>query len=196
MGLEFELKYKADAAVQQRILEDLGPWQECAMATTYYDTPSGSLSARHYTLRCRMENQVPVCTVKTPAGDLARGEWELSGEADIRRAIPVLCEMGAPADLEELTQEGVLPICGARFLRKTTLLEVGDTLLELAVDQGILFAGEREIPLCEVEVELKAGGMETAAAWASILARRYGLEPEPLSKFKRASMLRGNNHAG
>ena len=190
MGLEFELKYKADEAKQQRILEDLGPWQECSMATTYYDTAAGALSARHYTLRCRLENDVPVCTVKTPAGDLARGEWELSGEGDIASAIPVLCEMGAPADLEELTREGVIPICGARFLRKTTLLELGDTLLELAVDRGSLFAGEQEIPLCEIEVELKAGGMETAAAWAGLLANRYGLEPEPLSKFKRASMLR------
>lgn len=190
MGLEFELKYKANAAQQEQILEDLGPWQEYRMATTYYDTPSGALHARHYTLRCRLENDVPVCTVKVPAGDWARGEWELSGEADILKAIPVLCEMGAPEELEALCREGLLPICGARFLRKAALLEMGDTLLELAVDSGCLFAGDREVPLGEVEVELKAGGMETAAAWAGILANRYGLEPESLSKFKRASMLR------
>ena len=103
--------------------------------------------------------------------------------------LKVLCEMGAPADLEELTQEGVLPICGARFLRKTTLLEVGDTLLELAVDQGSLFAGEREIPLCEIEVELKDGSDEATLLFARMLAARFGLEPQSKSKFRRAKDL-------
>lgn len=192
MGLEFELKYKADPAAQERIFRDLGPWDTTEMRTTYYDTPSGALAARKFTLRCRLENGTPVCTVKTPAGDQARGEWELTGQADIRKAIPVLCDMGAPRELLGLTQEGLEPICGAEFTRQAARIIEADATLELALDRGFLFAGETRLDLCEVEVELKSGNRETAVAWGALLAARYGLTPEPKSKFKRALELLNN----
>jgi inorganic triphosphatase YgiF len=47
----------------------------------------------------------------------------------------------------------------------------------------------REIPLRELEIELKEGTREAAVAFASLLTGRYGLEPEPKSKFRRAAEL-------
>ena len=52
--------------------------------------------------------------------------------------------------------------------------------------QGILFAGNKEIPLCEVEIELKSGSDEAAVALAHKLAAQYDLKEEPRSKFRRA----------
>ena len=54
------------------------------------------------------------------------------------------------------------------------------------VDSGILFGGGQELPLCEVEVELKQGSREDAARYAAKLAEEFGLTPAPKSKFRRA----------
>ena len=81
------------------------------------------------------------------------------------------------------------PVCGARFARQALTLEIPDGKVELALDKGILFAGDREMPICEVEVELKDGETAAAVQFASLLAEKYALQPETRSKFKRAKML-------
>ena len=77
MGVEFELKFAANEQVLPKIARMLGEeGQLIQMQTTYYDTPSGALSALRYTLRLRRENQRAVCTLKTPGNGAFRGEWE------------------------------------------------------------------------------------------------------------------------
>ena len=188
MGAEFELKYAATPARQDAILKDLGDFTPISMETTYYDTANGALSERRITLRRRLENGVSVCTVKTPETDNLRGEWETECE-DIQLAVPVLCKLGCPVDLPTLTQSGLEPICGARFTRLAKAVERENCVVEIAVDRGVLFGGQREEPLCEVEVELKSGKREAAEAYAAALAEKYGLAPEPKSKFRRALAL-------
>ena len=186
MGIEFELKYRATPQLQQQILGEIpGADQRFSMQTTYYDTPSASLSARHYTLRRRMENEVSVCTLKAPATNSARGEWEVNCDS-IETAIPMLCKLGCPADLPVLTAEGVVPICGARFTRIARTVELPDCVVELAIDEGVLMGGGKEIPLCEVEIELKSGSQAVCVAFAQKLAELYRLTPEEKSKFRRA----------
>ena len=190
MGVEFELKYKATEEVHQAILAQFpGDWQTIAMETTYYDTPGNDLSALHYTLRRRFENGVSVCTVKTPIAGAGRGEWEVNCDS-IEDAIEKLCKLGAPENLMDLTQTGVIPVCGARFTRQALTGETTGATVELALDKGILFAGDREMPICEVEVELKDGEPAAAVQFANWLAEKYALQPETKSKFKRASALR------
>lgn len=190
MGIEFELKYRADCAAQEAIRNAYPfQWETIRMETTYYDTPGGTLSQRWYTLRRRMENDVSVCTVKTPVDEIGRGEWEIR-ENDITRAIPELCKLGCPQDLLTLTQEGVMPVCGARFTRQALTVRFRGSVLELALDRGVLFAGSKEQPLWEVEAELKEGSREDALLFGAILAETYGLTQERGSKFRRALALR------
>lgn len=189
MAVEFELKFGATPLALTQIREAVqGQEQILQMQTTYYDTPSGALSAKKYTLRRRLENGVSVCTLKIPAGENRRGEWEIPCE-DIHLAIEKLCAMGAPADLPELTAEGLVQICGAQFTRIAIGVEFDDALLELALDQGQLMGGEKTCPLCEVEVELKKGSAVQAEQYARILAAKFGLKPEKYSKFRRALAL-------
>jgi len=185
MGIEFELKYRATDAQLEAIRADFGPFREIAMATTYYDTPDGSLSARKWTLRRRLENGASICTLKTPGGRGERRELETECD-DILAAVPILCKLGAPAELETLTQTGVVAVCGARFTRLACLVEAGDCKIELALDQGALLGGGSAIPLCEVEAELKEGSKDAAMVFGAFLAAKYGLVPESKSKFKRA----------
>ena len=191
MGIEFELKFSATPE-QQAAIAGAYPvvYQEFRMETTYYDTADFALSDRHITLRCRMENGQPVCTVKTPTAGIGRGEWECRCD-NMNDAVVKLCNQGAPLDLLLLTAEGVGPVCGARFTRQAGIVEYNGTRLELALDAGVLTGGGHEIGLCEVEVELKSGDLNAVAAYGEKLAKQFGLRPEPKSKYKRALILAG-----
>lgn len=189
MGAEYELKYRADRACQQKIAERYSSkWAEISMETTYYDTPSGALSAKRYMLRKRLENGISVCTLKTSGKGNLRGEWETESDT-IASAVPILCKLSCPSDLAELCEEGLIPICGARFTRRAKLLEFPDFTAELALDEGILFSGNQQIPLCEIEIELKTGNKDALDAFAAGCAAEFGLVPEEKSKFARALAL-------
>ena len=189
MAIEFELKFRADAARLAALLAAYGAGaQTVTMETTYYDIPGGGLSGRGWTLRRRMENGQGVCTLKTPAGGAARREWEVAA-ADIAEGIEKLCKLDTPGELAALTAGGLVQVCGARFTRRAVAVRMGQSVLELALDSGVLLGGSRTCPLCEVEVELKSGSRADAEAFAAELAREYGLTPEPVSKFGRALAL-------
>ena len=188
MGREFELKFKADPAVQEAIGAKFGPFRVIEMETTYYDTADGALSRHHITLRRRMENGESVCTVKTPLPDGSRGEWEIRWPTP-ETMVDALCAAGAPAELKTLTAQGIVAVCGARFTRQAAEIVLEGGTAELALDRGVLLGGGREIPLCEIEVELKDGSDEATLLFARMLAARFGLEPQSKSKFRRAKDL-------
>lgn len=182
--LETVLFDKEVAAVRQ------GNYRLFDMATIYYDTADRALSGRKWTLRLRQENMDLIATVKTPAeANHIRGEWSCPAQS-IEEAVPMLIERGAPGELAELTAKGVQPLCLARFSRRAADVEFADgTVCELAGDVGAVCAGQKESPICEIEVELKRGDAETAKAFADELCERFELKEEPLSKFQRAAKL-------
>lgn len=188
MGREFELKYRADSQKIAAIREKFPGFASIEMQTAYYDTPDGALGRRRWTLRRRLENGRSVCTVKIPLPDGSRGEWEAEC-GSILDAVQELCKLGAPKELLALTQSGIREVCAARFTRLATTLEVSGCILELALDQGSLLGGGRELPFAEVEVELKHGSEIVAVAFAENLAKEFNLTAEPASKAQRAMAL-------
>ena len=186
MNVEFELKYCATpqilSALQQRFS---GEMQVISMETTYYDTPAGDFSARKITLRRRLENGVSVCTLKTPAGPIARGEYELRCDAVVK-AVFELCKLAGLPELATAASSGLTAVCAARFTRKTQLLTYPEFTAELALDSGMLIGGGKEIPLCEVEFELKTGSSNALCDFAAQLAAEFSLVAEQRSKFRRA----------
>ena len=190
MGTEFELKYIAEESAFTGLKLESDHWKTYQMATTYYDTPDAVLGKLRWTLRRRFENGISVCTLKTPAGDHGRNEFELEC-SDIHTAIPELVKNGAPAELLALTAGGIEEVCAARFDRLAGLVTLGGTQVELALDKGVLLGGGKELPFVEVEVELKSGDPDTAVAYAQSLAQKYHMRPEPKSKYKRALTLAG-----
>ncbi len=190
MGREFELKY---AAENPSVLEDICTFlhrnvRKIPMKSTYYDTPDNALSARKWTLRLRKEGELSVVTMKTAGDGKTRGEWEYEAE-NLTNAAEKLVGLGAPQELSGLLQDGVRPVCGAEFLRKAVDVDLDGTLVEVALDSGRLFRGEKECPICEVEVELKSGNAEKAVEFAENLAEKFGLRVENKSKFVRAVTL-------
>jgi inorganic triphosphatase YgiF len=192
MGLEYERKFRADKETLEKIDASLkeSPYL-LQMETTYYDTPGGALSQRKITLRRRLENGISVCTLKTPTGTAARGEFQVECDS-ITNAIPILCKLSGLSELLSLTAAGVVPVCGAKFTRTARKVSFGDSLLEIALDQGILMGGGKEQSLFEVEVELLSGKEQDADLYAALLSQRFSLQEEPKSKFRRAlSLARG-----
>ena len=189
MAIELELKYHCPAPVQAQIAAGLGDaYRSIPMETTYYDTPGGDLSRRHWTLRRRMEDGISVCTLKMPAGP-AREEYEVEAEA-LADALPTLSRLSGA----ELPRE-LVAVCGARFTRRAWLVREAGFTAELALDLGELTAGDKTAPICELEVELKDGLADMMTLWAMALAQRYGLSTEPKSKFARAKALaEGGSH--
>ena len=185
MGREFELKYSCSAEDFEALKAAYEGFATIEMETTYYDTFDGKLNNRHWTLRRRYENGKSVCTLKTPAADGSRCEWEVEAPGIIS-AIPQLCRMGAPMELMAFTVSGVREVCGAKFTRLALQLDVPGAKVERALDKGKLFGGLRENDLQEVEVELKDGADTAALAFAKLLAEKYHLMPENRSKYKRA----------
>ena len=190
MGRELELKYRATAQQIAEIQAIYSGFTTISMETTYFDNPDKTFSALRWTLRRRMENDRSVCTLKTPLPDGSRGEWELECD-DILAAIPKLCALGAPEELISMAAPGLNPSCGARFTRLAKLIAEESFTVELALDQGVLLGGGKELAFAEVEVEYKSGSEEAAVIFANALAKRFDLIPEPRSKIARAQALVG-----
>jgi triphosphatase len=188
MGKEFELKYAATPEILAKVRESFGEFTEISMETTYYDTPAGDLSAQKMTLRRRLENGVSVCTLKMPDGLHSRKEYETEA-ATIEEAIETLSRLSGWPGLRTLAEQGLIPLCGARFTRLATTVTHQDCVVEIALDSGVLLGGGREVPLCELEIELKSGNETTAIRYANLFAGLFQLRIEPKSKFARAMAL-------
>ncbi len=188
MGREFELKFAGTPELTEAMGALFGDLRELKMETTYFDTPEGLLASRHITLRRRLENGRPVCTMKTPEPGLGRGEWELEAEK-IEDAAKELCKLSGQPELFSTLQGRLRPVCGAKFTRLCKEFSLPNFSAELAIDRGELLGGERRQPLCEVELELKKGSEEALLAFAQGFALAFGLKQEKKSKFKRALAL-------
>lgn len=185
MGLEFELKYAATTAALRAIAQQFGGFSPISMETTYYDTANLAFSAQKMTLRRRFENGCSVCTLKTPAASCGRGEWEVYGDW----SEATVAALFSAAEVTPVAFDSLKQVCGARFTRLAKQIVLPDCTVELALDEGILFGGGLECPLCEMEVELKSGSQEALCRWATALATEYALCEEHRSKFKRALAL-------
>lgn len=188
MGREFELKFQATPEIIQKIREKYGNFSPISMETTYYDTADFALRQRKWTLRRRLENGKSVCTVKTPLPDGSRGEWETES-ADLAAGVRQLCAMGAPEEILNYVNLGIAPFCGARFTRLAKIIALPGGSVELALDEGVLLGGGRELPFAEVEVELKSGADSVARGFAEELAAEFSLIEQPKSKLARAMAL-------
>ena len=188
MGRELELKFAASSETLDAMEEKYAPLTPITMHTRYFDTPHQAFRGRRWTLRLRLENGRPICTLKTRLSDGSRGEYETES-GDMVSAIPALLEQGAPAELEELAREGLEEVCGARFTRLARIIDVPGGQVELALDRGEFTGGGRTLPFTEAEAELKAGPDEVLARFGRALAEEFSLREEPRSKIQRAMAL-------
>ena len=164
------------------------------MQSQYYDTLDGLLSRQQAALRLRRENARSVCCLKmnnqnTPEGMRAHEEYQCDAET-VQDGLRSLPDKGAPRALCDQALAAPLEmICNVDFRRCAVLLQEGDTVCELALDEGTLRHGGRTAPLCEIELEYVAGSEDAFHSLAAELAEYLSLVPEPESKLVRAMKL-------
>ena len=188
--------------------------QQIAMDSRYFDTPDGLLAASGHALRLRTENECRIMTVKSggPSGDglhqrlewsveleddddsLAHPERGLEIDAFMKRAV----SEGDPDELlydilHLVAGQPLVEVCQIVFTRRAFDIGFGDTLMELALDEGELRGGGNRAPLCEVELELREGDARDLVALGEELATRFGLIPENRRKLARCLQLAGRS---
>ncbi|WP_242123241.1 CHAD domain-containing protein [Sphingobium sp. Sx8-8] len=171
MSREIELKLElareaADAFAGLALLP--GESEVADLRAVYFDTPQRDLAQRGVTLRIRRSGDRLVQTVKADgdggAGLFARAEWEMPVAGDM----PVLDARTPVAAMLGEAVETIEPVFHVDVERRTWIVSPPHAEIELVLDRGQVSAGERQAPVCEIELELKAG--EPAALFH--LARR------------------------
>jgi inorganic triphosphatase YgiF len=156
------------------------------LKSTYYDTPERTLQRNGLSLRVRQSGARFVQTVKAEATDdpLRRGEWEASVPSiapDLALAMPFI-PAKLRADLEARPLEVVFTTDIHRHART---IDLPSGAVEVAFDQGILKAGERTLPVSEIELELKSGSASTIYEIALRLTEHGSVKPSVRSKSAR-----------
>ncbi|WP_348632853.1 MULTISPECIES: inorganic triphosphatase [unclassified Mesorhizobium] len=156
----------------------------------YFDTLGWDLSKRGLSLRIRQSGDKRIQTLKagdgTAAGSFTREEWERPVDGDT----PILDD---PQIRDLLAEDGakLAPLFEVHVKRHSWNVSDGDATIEVALDLGKVVAAGREAPLCEIELEKKAGS--PAALFA--LARKIDLVTPAhlgvLSKAERGYRLLG-----
>ncbi|WP_044552319.1 inorganic triphosphatase [Mesorhizobium japonicum] len=157
----------------------------------YFDTPGWDLSKRSLSLRIRQSGNEKIQTLKaadgTAAGSFTRQEWErpVAGDTPIVDD-PQIRDLRAGAGPE------LAPLFEVHVKRHRWNVVDGDATLEVTLDLGKVVAADREAPLCEIELEKKAGSPTALFA----LARKVDLITPAhlgvLSKAERGYRLLGS----
>lgn len=156
------------------------------LKSVYYDTPERLLRRNGLSLRVRQSGARFVQTVKTDAADdpLRRGEWEASVPSlapDLALAMPFILEK-LRSHLEAQPLEAVFT---ADVHRHARMIELPSGTVEISFDQGVLTAGDRSLPVSEIELELKSGSASTIYEVALRLAEQGAVKPSIRTKSAR-----------
>lgn len=201
MAREIELKFEAEPGARHLIVDsgvlDGAKPRRAAQETVYFDTPSGSVRRRGFSLRVRRTGKRFVQTVKhrsdSPAGLFSRDEYEkevagLELDFEAVDATP-LGRLLTPGMRRKLK-----PVVRTSFERTTWRLSRGTSRIEATLDEGEVAAGEvgaggAAMPLTEIELELTRGDTGLLFELAEQLGRVVPLRLGVLSKAERGFAL-------
>lgn len=194
MADEVELKLElrpqdVDAFLSARWLG--GASKIARQRSIYFDTPDQRLAQGGLSLRIRRSGRRRIQTIKAngagAAGLFARAEWErqvLDDTPILDDATPLRPRLG-----EAIAELG--PVFEVRVERHSWEITHGGATIELVLDRGAVVAGDRRIPVCEIELELKQGPVAALFALARKLDSVVPLRLGVLSKAERGYALIG-----
>ena len=201
LKIEIELKLSAPPEVLERVLglPELLPLMrtpagENTLTSRYYDTPECTLRRHGMALRLRLADGQWVQTLKSKghveAGLATRLELDLPSDG----ATLDFSQVPDAALRAFLESPAVHPRLAHRFTtefrRVAQRLDCPDgSVVELALDRGIVRAGPAVAPIAEVELELLSGNPDRLQELGALLQRHLPLVPETVSKAERGYRL-------
>lgn len=202
MAIELEIKLTLSKDAQAQAQEWLVTRTEAqagvrkTLVNCYYDTPIAELNKQRAALRVRQAGSQYIQTLKTQ-GEFVNGahrrqewEWPLSGPS-LSLGLLADTPLGEGVNLAQLA-----PVFETNFTRQLVMLDDGEAVIECAVDEGVIVAGEHEIPLHEVEFELKSGDPSRLLVWAERLAQKCPVFLNLISKAEQGYYLAGMHESG
>ena len=190
MTVEQELKLHVPQPSRQALKEivNTAAAKTIHLHAFYFDTCERELAQAGIALRLRKENGIWIQTIKLPGDDaLSKIEYNHS------RPEPTLdfkVYMGTPAEqaFKQLKND-----LSARFetdiYRTLRLEETPYGVLELAYDSGFIRSLNLEIPVCELELELKEGSSAAIFSVAKAWQQQYQFILDFRSKAERGDTL-------
>jgi inorganic triphosphatase YgiF len=158
------------------------------LVSVYYDTGGHKLHRKGLSLRLRRVGRRLVQTVKQENGGsgglFPRNEWEreISGS---QLDLDAVADTALAPLLSKKVRRGLKPVFETRVQRKVIGIRNGESDIEFCIDKGIVAAGRKSAPLCEVELELKRGRSADLFGLAKALAKEIPLQLAIKSKADR-----------
>jgi triphosphatase len=202
--MEIELKYNVDSVEKyENILSD--NWirshaenaepENIRMKAAYFDTEDHTLIKHNVAFRIRSEGERTLATLKWREDDEGISGLYVRSEINIPIADQtcffhpdpeVFKESSEGKDLLDLIDNRpLINIFDMVFMRKCYRIDYGRSILEVALDEGLIVAGTKSDPLRELEIEIYSGDKEDLLAVGKKIAEKYSLEPELKTKFAR-----------
>ena len=192
---EIELKLECEPSdlttlQDHPLLREAAAQDEAELASVYFDTPDRQLLAAKLGLRVRESGGRFVQTLKAEGDGLFdRPEWE----QPVERSEPDRAALADTPFARLVEADAALePLFITRVTRRSYLVEQGESRIEVALDTGRIeapAAGDRILPLCEVELELKDGTASDLFALAQAIANLVPVRLGVRSKAERGYAL-------
>lgn len=198
---EIELKLQVPPARRDAVAAEVAgrsPPAPLRLQAAYFDTPDRALAKAGLALRLRREGQRWVQTLKGAGAD---------GITRLEHNVPRPARTAAPPDVDAALHAGTpvgdrlfdvlraAPDATLACLYRTDIRRLTRRVrtrlgtLELAFDQGAILAGDRQLPVLELEIELVGGAPAAVLATARRWIARHGLWLDTRSKAERGDLL-------
>ena len=166
------------------------------LVSTYFDTPRLDVRSYGAALRLRHVGQRRLQTLKLPMEDSSGLQSFQELERAVGGDLPDLTGIGDESFATYVGDRNVIPnlasLFTTEFRRTTWPVQFNDSMIEMALDVGEIRAGERRLPICEIELELKSGQPEWLLELGLLIHRDVPVAWEYETKAARGYRLAGN----
>jgi triphosphatase len=198
---EVELKFQIHPARRDAVESAVAGARRAArvhLQALYFDTAERALAKAGIALRLRREGRLWVQTLKAAGEDgMTRAEHNVPVQAPPGRPpqIDPQLHLGVPVGerlellLRASPEPGLHVVYGTDVWRRARRYTRGGATIEVCFDRGVIRAGERTVPVCELELELLAGPPQALVDEARRWTARHDLWLDGRSKAERGDLL-------
>ncbi|WP_282609869.1 CYTH and CHAD domain-containing protein [Pelagibius sp. Alg239-R121] len=163
------------------------------LLSTYFDTPELDLKAQGIALRVRKIGRRRIQTLKVPGNKATGFQHLIEYEQEITQDEPDLSLIDSKP-LQKLfakteLHDRLTAVFTTDIKRRITVLEHGESEIEMALDEGSIRTGNKVLPLSEAEFELISGRPEDILNLALEIHGALPFSVERRSKAKRGYSL-------
>lgn len=168
-------------------------YQTDELGNTYYDTPEQYFATQKMGLRVRTHNHHFEMTLKTKGkivgGLHIRPEYNLALESQQPDFKALVETFNLPFENVDSIVQHLQVTFSTDFTRQTWLVKIGESEIEIALDQGFIKNRYGEEAICELEFEMKQGNLADLFGLVDAMPKADGMWLSSLSKAQRGYLV-------